>query len=291
MNNNKILNELKETVNKWTIACFTLMGCVSAVVWLLVLAGILPVYSLFALAGYIPLCALIAFLLIRHRKNLKLFSKKLQISAAAVNAKHVMDTLVESYSDTYVTDESREKMEYLSENGVDITNALKQLNSNVETYNNLAAEFLDQCNTLEDDLYTLMRNRSLNEYALKARELRLKSSTLGLRNLTDTAFFLELEACSGDIGLLEDNWEKLSFELDESCALIEEYIKSLSDNAKMTRKMWASRLQEAFAALENLDTVTAKEIFTELINCPINSDTTKVLKNIVTSIDEVMATK
>jgi HPt (histidine-containing phosphotransfer) domain-containing protein len=182
-------------------------------------------------------------------------------------------------------------MQYLSDNGVDITNALKQLNSNVEKYNKLATEFLDECNVLEDDMYTLMHNHSLMEYAAKAHELRIKSNALGLTNLTDTAFFHELEACTGDIELIENNWQKLSFELDESSSIIEEYIKSLSDNAKMTRKMWGERLQEAFVALENLDTDKAKAIFNELIECPMNSDTTSVLKNIVTSIDEVMTAK
>jgi DNA-binding transcriptional regulator YbjK len=57
----------------------------------------------------------------------------------------------------------------------------------------------------------------------------------------------------------------------------------------MTQKMWAQRLQEAFNALEGLDTDKAKEIFVELINYPINSDVTSILKNIVTGIDEVMA--
>jgi hypothetical protein len=289
--NNLILKELKETVNKWTIACFGLMAFISAIVGALVLIGILPVYTLFTLAGYVPLCILIAVMLINNRRQMKIFSKKMQISSAASNAKHVMDNLVQSYSDTYINNESRDKMKYLADNGVDITNALKQLNSNVATYNKLAGDFLKECNVLEDDMYTLMHNNSLVEYASKAHELRVKSNALGLRNLTDTALFHELEACTGDIEILENNWQKLSFELDESSAIIEEYIKSLDANAKMTRKMWGERLQEAFIALENLDTDTAKTIFNELIECPISQDTTSVLKNIVTSIDEVMTAK
>jgi hypothetical protein len=267
------------------------MAFISAIVGALVLIGILPVYTLFTLAGYVPLCILIAVMLINNRRQMKIFSKKMQISSAASNAKHVMDNLVQSYSDTYVNNESRDKMKYLADNGVDITNALKQLNSNVAAYNKLAGDFLKECNVLEDDMYTLMHNNSLVEYASKAHELRVKSNALGLRNLTDTALFHELEACTGDIEILENNWQKLSFELDESSAIIEEYIKSLDANAKMTRKMWGERLQEAFIALENLDTDTAKTIFNELIECPISQDTTSVLKNIVTSIDEVMTAK
>jgi HPt (histidine-containing phosphotransfer) domain-containing protein len=289
--NNLILKELKETVNKWSVACFSLMGGVSAAVCILVLAGIFPVYTLLILAGYIPLCALLAVMIYTSKRDFKTFSKRMQISAAASNAKHVMDNLVQSYSDTYIGGEESDNMKFLSDNGVDITSALKQLNSNVEAYNKLASDFLKECNVLEDDMYMLMHNNSLTEYASKAHELRIKSGALGLRNLTDTAFFHELEACTGDIEILENNWQKLSFELDESAAVIEEYIKSLDTNARMTRKKWGERLQEAFAALENLDTDKAKAIFNELIECPINSDTTSVLKNIVTSIDEVMAAK
>jgi hypothetical protein len=132
-----------------------------------------------------------------------------------------------------------------------------------------------------------MQKKSLSEYATKARELRLKSNALGFRNLTDTAFFHELEACTGNLELLENNWQKLSFELDESSALLEEYIKSLSAN-QFSKKAWAERLQEAFNALEELDTDKAKAIFIELMENPLNSDVAAVLKNIVASIDEVM---
>jgi hypothetical protein len=293
MNNNIILNEFKVTVNKWVVACFSLMAIVSVVVSALVLTGVFPTFALVSLLGYVPLCVLILVLMYNSSQQISTLSKKVQISTAAGNAKNVMDTLMQSYSDTtYVNDEHcRSKMQYLSDNGVDINSALKKVNNNIVKYNKLASDFLNNCDKIEDDMYNLMCKRSLKEYATKAHELSVKSNALGFRNLTDTAFFHELEACTGNLEVLENNWKKLSFELDESSALLEDYIKSLdsNSNAQMTQKMWAQRLQEAFNALEGLDTDKAKEIFVELINYPINSDVTSILKNIVTGIDEVMA--
>jgi hypothetical protein len=294
-NNNIILNEFKVTVNKCALASFSLMAIVSVVVSILVLTGVFPTFALVSLLGYIPLCILILVMKYNNTKKINMFSKKMQISAAASNAKKVMDSLVKSYSNTTYVDEdcSRIKMQYLTDNGVDVSTALKKINNNVTHYNKLAKEFINDCDKLEDDLYSLMRKRSLAEYASKAHELSVKSNTLGFRNLTDTAFFHELEACTGNLEVLENNWEKLSFELDESSALLEEYIKSLDADSdkktQMSRKMWAQRLQEAFKALEALDTDKAKEIFVELIDSPVNSNMTSILQNIVTGIDEVMA--
>jgi hypothetical protein len=291
MNNNVLIEELEGTVNKWSKAILGLIGGVAVIVGILAATRLVPVYSLLILAGYVPVGILILALMNNSRKKLDTLSKKIQISAAACKAKNVMNTLVESYkySDASAdTEASREKMQYLSDNGVDVGSALKQVNSNIEKYNKLATDFISECNVLEDDLYTLMQNKSLSEYATKARELRLKSNALGFRNLTDTAFFHELEACTGNLELLESNWQKLSFELDESSALLEEYIKSLSAN-QFSKKAWAERLQEAFNALEDLDTDKAKTIFVELMENPLNSDVAAVLKNIIASIDEVVA--
>jgi hypothetical protein len=288
MNNNILIEELEGTVNKWSKALLGLMGGVAVIVGILAATGLVPVYSLLILAGYVPVCILVMVLINHSNKKLITLSKKIQISAAACKAKNVMNTLVESYKYSAADKEaSREKMQYLSDNGVDVGSALKQVNSNIEKYNKLATDFINECNVLEDDLYTLMQKKSLSEYATKARELRLKSNALGFRNLTDTAFFHELEACTGNLELLENNWQKLSFELDESSALLEEYIKSLSAN-QFSKKAWAERLQEAFNALEELDTDKAKAIFIELMENPLNSDVAAVLKNIVASIDEVM---
>jgi HPt (histidine-containing phosphotransfer) domain-containing protein len=293
MYNNILLKELTETVKRWAVAFFSLMLIVFVAVSALVLTGVLPQYALLALAGYIPIGILVLVLMYYHHNRIELLSKKIQISAAAGNAKNVMDSLVKSYSDTsYVNDEGcRIKMQYLSDNGVDIGNALKNVNSDVALYNKLANEFIRDCDGIEDDMYSLMKSQSLNDYASKAHELRTKSYALGFRNLTDTAFFHELEACTGNLEMLESNWEKLSFELDESSALLEQYIKSIDSNSQMTRKRWGERLNEAFTALEELDTQRAKTIFNELIETPINQDVVSILKNIVSGIDEVMAAK
>jgi HPt (histidine-containing phosphotransfer) domain-containing protein len=289
MNYNLILDELKQIVNKSAAAYLGLMAGVSVIVCILALSGVLPVYALISLAGYIPMCILLFVMLYNNRQKIKTLSQKVQISTAAYKAKQVMDPLVQGFSDTYVNDNCRVKMKYLSDNGVDVSSALNQINSNVELYNKLATDFLHESEALEDELYTLMNRQLLPEYASKVHELRVKSKALGLKNLTDAALFHEMEACIGDLDVLESNWEKLSFELDESNSLLEEYFKSLNDEDKMTRKMWGERLQEAFNALEAFDTGKARTILNELIASPVNSNMAEILKSIVTNIDEVMA--
>jgi HPt (histidine-containing phosphotransfer) domain-containing protein len=290
MNYNIILNESKELVNKSTDACFVLMAGTSAIVCILVLAGVFPAYALISLSGYVPLIILLSLLRHHNKEKLNTISKKIELSEAASKAKQVMEPLVQGFGDTYVNDNCRTKMKHLSDNGVDTGTALKQINNNVELYNKLAADFLQESNILEDELYTLMHSQSLSHYASKVHELREKSNALGFKHLADAALFHELEACIGDLSILESNWEKLSFELDEANSILEEYIKSLNDNDKLTRKMWGERLQEAFNALEAFDTDKATEILNELIESPLNPNITVLLKNLVTNINEVMAT-
>jgi HPt (histidine-containing phosphotransfer) domain-containing protein len=258
------------------------------VVGVLALTGIVPGYALVSLAGFVPISILLFVLLSYNYKKIKILSKKLQISHAANNAKQVMEKIVNDAPDTYARD-CRTKMQYLSNNGIDIEKALKQLNNNVKSYNELAAEFVQDCDVIEDELYTLMNADSLKEYANKARALKEKSHALGLTRLTDTSLFLELQACTGNLETIENNWKKLSFDLDDAFSTMDKYLKSLDDDDKLTFKMWGNRLQEGFSALETLDTEKAKTIFNEVIGYNVSPGITSTLRNIVTNIDEVMA--
>jgi hypothetical protein len=134
-----------------------------------------------------------------------------------------------------------------------------------------------------------MNADSLKEYANKARALKEKSHALGLTRLTDTSLFLELQACTGNLETIENNWKKLSFDLDDAFSTMDKYLKSLDDDDKLTFKMWGNRLQEGFSALETLDTEKAKTIFNEVIGYNVSPGITSTLRNIVTNIDEVMA--
>lgn len=288
MDYNYIINELKETVTKSTIVCLGFMCVMAIVVGVLALTGIVPGYALVSLAGFVPISILLFVLLSYNYKKIKILSKKLQISHAANNAKQVMEKIVNDAPDTYARD-CRTKMQYLSNNGIDIEKALKQLNNNVKSYNELAAEFVQDCDKIEDELYTLMNADSLKEYANKARALKEKSHALGLTRLTDTSLFLELQACTGNLETIENNWKKLSFDLDDAFSTMDKYLKSLDDDDKLTFKMWGNRLQEGFSALETLDTEKAKTIFNEVIGYNVSPGITSTLRNIVTNIDEVMA--
>ncbi len=227
-------------------------------------------------------------------KRTELLMKKQKLSMLAYQAKQTLDHL-EELPDTYITD-CRIKMRYLAKNGVDIDTALQNMDGNVDKYNDFLLTFVGESHRKEDELFTLMDSDTLLQYGAKVHALRVKSNALGLRNLTDTAFFHEIEAYAGNLEVIQNNWEKLSFEWDEACDVFTDYIQSLGlkDHAtdgqgnQITFKKWGEQLHEAFDALETYDPDKARSILNELLQYQIDADITQNLQNIVANIDEVL---
>ena len=224
----------------------------------------------------------------------ELLMKKQKLSMLAYQAKQTLDHL-EELPDTYITD-CRIKMRYLAKNGVDVDTALQNMDGNVDKYNDFLLTFVGESHRKEDELFTLMDSDTLLQYGAKVHALRVKSNALGLRNLTDTAFFHEIEAYAGNLEVIQNNWEKLSFEWDEACDVFTDYIQSLGlkDHAtdgqgnQITFKKWGEQLHEAFDALETYDPDKARSILNELLQYQIDADITQNLQNIVANIDEVL---
>ena len=212
----------------------------------------------------------------------------------AYQAKQTFDEMQE-FPDTFVTD-CKIKMRYLAKNGVDVDTALKNMNGNIDKYNDFMLTFVGESHRKEDELYNLMDQDTLLQYGAKAHSLRVKANALGLRNLTDTAFFHEMEAFAGNLEVVHANWEKLSFEWDEACDIFTDYIQSLglknhatdSNGNQITFKKWGEQLQEAFQALEAYDATRARNILNELLQYQIDADITKNLQSIVANIDDIL---
>lgn len=295
-NDNHIFDELKFLVDRSALIWLTIMAGAAIMTGLLCLAGALPPAALWSLAWLLPTAAALLIVVRRYHRKAKILAQKQQISMMACHAKQVLEHLQQQIPDTLISD-SRIKMRYLARHGVDIDAAMARLGHNVEKYNELAVAFLRNSDKYEDSLYDLMQPDTLMEYGTHAHILRVRANELGLVNLTDTAFFHEIEACAGDLDMIRDNWKKLSFELDEAYSLLSEYVKSLAlkdepidkDGNHMSFKKWGEQLQEAFRALETYDTLKAKSILNELVRFPIDSDITKALKGIISNIDEMMA--
>lgn len=227
-------------------------------------------------------------------KRTELLMKKQKLSMLAYQAKQTLDHL-EELPDTYITD-CRIKMRYLAKNGVDVDTALQNMDGNVDKYNDFLLTFVGESHRKEDELFTLMDSDTLLQYGAKVHALRVKSNALGLRNLTDTAFFHEIEAYAGNLEVIQNNWEKLSFEWYEACDVFTDYIQSLGlkDHAtdgqgnQITFKKWGEQLHEAFDALETYDPDKARSILNELLQYQIDADITQNLQNIVANIDEVL---
>lgn len=227
-------------------------------------------------------------------KRTHLMMKKQRLSIMASQAKETLNGLQE-FPDTFETD-CKIKMRYLAKNGIDVDTALKNMEGNVEKYNNFILTFVGESNRKEDELYSLMEADTLLQYASKVHALRIKANALGLKSLTDTAFFHEMEAYAGNLEIVQLNWQKLSFEWDEACDTFTAYIQSLglknhaSDKHghQITFQQWGEQLNEAFQALEMYDTVRARNILNELLQYQIDTDITKNLELIVANIDDIL---
>lgn len=224
----------------------------------------------------------------------ELLLKKQNLSMMANEAKKTLTELQE-FPDTFATD-CKIKMRYLSKNNIDVDTALQSMNGNVEKYNDLILTFLGESHRKEDELFSLLESDTLLQYGAKVHALRVKANALGLKNLTDTAFFHEMEAYAGNLEIVEANWEKLSFEWDEACDLFTSYITSLglknhatdASGRQISFQEWGNQLNEAFQALEVYDTRRARNILNELLKYQIDSDITKNLELIVANIDEIL---
>lgn len=236
---------------------------------------------------FYPLCMIIT-------KRTALLLKKQKLSIMALQAKQNLDNMHE-FPDTFISD-CRIKMRYLAKNGIDIDSALANMDGNVEKYNDFVLTFLGESNRKEDELFSLLTPDTLLQYGAKVRALRVKANALGLRQLTDTAFFHEIEAYANSFEVVRLNWEKLSFEWDEACEIFTSYIRSLGlknhatdeNGNQITFKEWGEHLQEAFDALEIYDTKRARAILNELLRYQIDSDITKNLQSIIANIDDIL---
>lgn len=249
--------------------------------------------SLYFLPRLILFCASFPlFYAITSRTELLL--KKQNLAIMANDAKKSLTDL-QDFPDTFETD-CKIKMRYLSKNNIDVDTALAALDGNVEKYNDLILTFLGESHRKEDELFTLLDQDTLLQFGAKVHTLRVKTNTLGLKHLTDTAFFLEMEAYAGNLEIVQANWEKLSFEWDEACDLFTSYITSLGlknhatdpQGNQISFQEWGNQLHEAFHALEVYDTKRARNILNELLKYQIDNDINQKLESIVANIDDIL---
>lgn len=228
-------------------------------------------------------------------KRTELMMKKQKLSLMTYQAKKSFDT-IHDFPDTFNTD-CRIKLRYLSKNGIDVDTALKSMGGNIDKYNDFMLTFVGEARRKQEELMSLMKSKSLLQYGTKVHSLRVKANALGLRNLTDTAFFLEMEAFADNPEVVEANWDKLEFEWNEACDIFTDYIQSLGlkehatdkNGNQITFKKWGEQLQEAFDALEVYDTKKARNIINELMQYQIDADINKKLESIVANIDEIIS--
>ena len=229
-----------------------------------------------------------------YKKKITELEKKQKIALMACNAKQSLIG-INDFPDTYITD-SQIKIRFLAKNGIDVDTALSNMNGNINQYNDSILSFVGESQRVEDELFNLMEPDTLLQYGAKAHALRVKANALGLRNLTDTAFFHEMEAYAGKLDIVRANWEKLSFEWDEACDIFTDYIQSLGlknhasdqNGNQITFQKWGEQLQEAFQALEAYDATRARNILNELLQYQIDADIMKNLRSIVANIDEIL---
>ena len=293
---NQFFDEIKRLGSKSALLCLTFMTCVSLFVVILCLLHVLPPSAAFwALVWIVPTFFSLGLAARYFHKKAEALAQKQQIAVMAHHTKEIIKSIQEQLPDTYISD-CRIKMRFLPRHGIDVDAAMERLNHNVEAYNELVLAFLNESDRQEDTLFDLMQPDTLMQYGAAAHTLRVKANELGIINLTDTAFFHEIEAYAGGLDVIRDNWKKLSFELDEAYDVLSKYIKSvgLKDNAYdkdgncITLKKWGEQLQEAFNALESYDTRKAKKILSDLTQYRLDPDITNALRGIIAGIDDIL---
>lgn len=226
-NYNKIFEEIKRYSHKNTCLWIGICATLSALTIILCACHILPSHALWTIIWLIPAMLIMFLHHVYYRQYIQTLCDKQQLLIMTAKANQPLSSVNDdNLTDTYVTD-CYIKMRYLSKNGIEIDEALERLGGNINTYNELAVSFINECNTIEDELFNLIHTSDFIKYGTKAHMFRQKTNQLGLRNLTDTVFFHEIEALAGNHEIVQSNWEKLSFEIDEAHYIFSEYIKSI----------------------------------------------------------------
>ncbi len=293
-NYNGVSDELRHLTSRALLTWLGFTAAAAIFIGVLRAADVFSEQTAWSALGIMLSIASLILLIVLYRGQTKSLAKKQKISAMAFKARKAIDNLQHEFPATFASD-CQISMHYLAENGVDVNSALKHLGQNTDAYNQLVIAFLSESDDLEDELFDLMQPETLYKYGYMARELRIRAKELGLVKLSDTALFHEAWAYLGEYTVVHENWEKLSFELDEAYGIFFEYIKSLglesntkTDN-RMTCRVWGEQLQEACYALETYDTIKAKRIFSELNKYKIDTKITQTLQGIISNIDETTA--
>ena len=135
-NYNRILEEIRQLVNKSALVWLSFLTGMSLIIGVSCAAGVLPLQVLWALLGIIPSAVALILVVFYYHRKAGTFAKKQQISVMAFHAKKVIDTLQQEFPDTFLSD-CHIRMRYLAKNGIDVDNALKRIDGNVDAYNQL----------------------------------------------------------------------------------------------------------------------------------------------------------
>lgn len=220
--------------------------------------------------------------------------KKQRLVIMAHQTRKSLDELSE-FPDTFETD-CKIKARYLAKNGIDVDRALGEMDQSIEKYNEFVLTFVGESRRKEDELMGLLSRETLLQYGAKVHALRVKAHALGLNQLTDTAFFHEMEAYAGNYEIVLLNWDKLSKEIKEATDLFTDYIKSLGlrnhaydeTGNQISFAEWGEQLHLAFDALDAYDTIRARDILNHLLQYQIDKDITQKLTSIVANIDDIL---
>jgi hypothetical protein len=177
----------------------------------------------------------------------------------------------------------------LVKNKVNVKNALTLLENDIESYDREAKNFIDKRHIWEKELEKLLKTDSMEEYSMKASNIKNKAKMLGFRNLSDTAFFHEFEAKLGEVKIVRDNWIKFSLEIKEASMLLQSYFASEAYFKKRKTMDWNNKLKQALICLEEMDMEGSKILLNELLESSTNPHTIPILKNILTGINEIEA--
>ena len=115
-------------------------------------------------------------------------------------------------------------LEYLKENGIDVSKSLELLNDE-KTYREMLNEFYNNIEERKTKLREYLKEDNMKDYAILVHALKSDSKYLGFMHLAEIAYEHEMQSKENKKEYIEDNFEELIKEVDNITNIIENYLK------------------------------------------------------------------
>ena len=186
---------------------------------------------------------------------------------------------------------------FLENNGINAISGLRNMNNNIENYQDMIKLFLKNINDKIFVLKALLDNNEDKNYGIEAHSLKSSAKLIGAEKLADICYKHEMAGRESKLDTARELWDKLTGETDYVMTVLTGYInhveyekekKSYCNEAK--KKIENEDLQNKFKEIreytEDYDHIEAKKAIENLMDYSLDDDVLKKLKYIYKCLEE-----